>query len=400
MTSDATFSTFNFSAFGEFPEAANYTTLSGIVSYGHNGTTHVAGTLYHSAGEEDEVSAQTLETVSVIVYGVFGVIICSFGVCANIINIVIFAKQGFAENVNVSLFAMAISDLLSVVPLLWVGICSNPLFKRASLPFFTESFAFISGEWPHVFGTRITSWLTTLVTLERCLCVTLPLKVKSILTLNRIKGIVVAIYVFTIVPLIPLYFYTHFAPEFFKEYNRSMLTYTFAPASSKAAYERISVFIHSTIPTTIHFLVVSISTVILVKHLRKQSKWRQQTAAHGTTSTKADHQNGSTNDGVKENPSNSMASKEKRVVKMVTFVAAIFITCFFPHMIAMMTTSFDPEFNVMGKRKNTYRTVGCFVLTLEALNSSVNIFVYYRMSSKYRSIFRKTFLRLGDEEKS
>ncbi|CAG5128614.1 unnamed protein product, partial [Candidula unifasciata] len=71
---------------------------------------------------------------------------------------------------------LAITDLGCLSTLLWTNICMTPAFYSLDLPFEPIQFQFVTSGIPHVMFSRISSWITALVTLERCLCITMPLK--------------------------------------------------------------------------------------------------------------------------------------------------------------------------------------------------------------------------------
>ncbi|CAG5114702.1 unnamed protein product, partial [Candidula unifasciata] len=99
-----------------------------------------------------------------------------FGTVTNIINSVCFIKQGFKDPINVTLIGLSISDLGCLVTLIWLNICFTPSFQQADLPFDPTGILYLTAGWPHVIFTRVTSWITAFITLERCLCIALPLK--------------------------------------------------------------------------------------------------------------------------------------------------------------------------------------------------------------------------------
>lgn len=76
---------------------------------------------------------------------------------------------------------------------------------------------------------------------------------------------------------------------------------------------------------------------------------------------------------------------------MVVLISALFIACFVPISIIFIAMCFEPEFSVYGKYKDLLCVIGGLGFMLESINSSVNIFIYYYMSTKYRSIFREIF---------
>ncbi|CAG5120766.1 unnamed protein product [Candidula unifasciata] len=124
------------------------------------------------------------DEASVIVQWVILAVTCQiiniFGTVTNIINILCFTKQGFRDPVNVSFLGLAISDLFCVASLLWTNVCMNPAFNEADLPFEPMEVQFITSGFLHTNFNRVTSCITAFITLERCLCITAPLKVRCL----------------------------------------------------------------------------------------------------------------------------------------------------------------------------------------------------------------------------
>ena len=129
-----------------------------------------------------------------LIFSILTGIISAFGCLSNVINIIVFCKQKFSDSVNISLFGLAISDLGCVLNLVWMSMCFSPLFQTLSLPFNPLTVQYLTGGWPHGCFARISSFITAYVTFERCLCVTLPLKVKTIITPRRTTLTLVAIF--------------------------------------------------------------------------------------------------------------------------------------------------------------------------------------------------------------
>lgn len=78
---------------------------------------------------------------------------------------------------HLSFAGLAISDLGCLVTIIWTNLCLNPSFNSLDLPFESVGFQYLTSGWPHATFTRVTSWITAFITLERCLCITAPLKV-------------------------------------------------------------------------------------------------------------------------------------------------------------------------------------------------------------------------------
>jgi hypothetical protein len=151
---------------------------------------------------------------------VVGSLIFFFGVICNIINIIVFLKQGLRHVVNISMFAIAVSDIGSLITFqLWNIIVTNDnlFYKLISI---TD----IIADWPHACFLQITIFITTYVTAERFVCIVLPLKVKQIFTSSRTKVIIGFVYFLIFLSLVPISIIFHFGDQLCTNSNETQLT--------------------------------------------------------------------------------------------------------------------------------------------------------------------------------
>ncbi|XP_012941320.1 adenosine receptor A1-like [Aplysia californica] len=316
-----------------------------------------------------------------IVQVVNGVVICGllslFGVVANIINIVAFAKQGFQDSINISLMGLAVADLCSLVAMMWMSICVNPLFYLSDLPFEPREVMHLTGATPRYLGAKISTFITAFITFERCLCIAAPLKVKTIITPARTKIIIISIYITMSILLIPFCLGNRLEWVFDFTMNATVLKTTFT--AERELLEAITYVTQGVFTTTLSFVFVICCTIVLVVKLNSKTKWRQATAAKD------------------DRAAERVGVKDQKVVKMVTFIAVIFIVCSLPPTILFFYMLFDKDFHIDGVHQNLFLAVFFSSFITETLNSSVNIIVYLKMSSKYRAVFMKIFF--NKEEK-
>ncbi|CAL1525877.1 unnamed protein product, partial [Lymnaea stagnalis] len=270
--------------------------------------------------------------------------------------------QGFSDSVNISLIGLALADLGCLIPVLWKTVSFNPLFHYSDIPFDSVDIQYLTSAWPHVCFARITGLVTGFITLERCLCVVLPLTVKRILTPRRTVLAMAAIYLAMFASVAPVFSVIHFGQKFYDLRNRSL--YGLVYDADGAAVENVSFTITIFAQLFSILLVVTCTAVTTIK-LKTNSKWRRSVgsaSAHG---------------------GGELTRRDKKVVKMVVFISCIFITCFLPTAVNLIMGLFVTEYSFIGKFRNVYQVVWCGVYVLETTNSSVNIVVYYNMSSKY-----------------
>lgn len=119
------------------------------------------------------------------------------------------------------------------------------------------------------------------------------------------------------------------------------------------------------------FVVIIVCTTILVFKLHTISKWRK-----AATTAK-----------------NNVTLRNQKVAKMVVMISVLFISCFIPLSIFMVALAFEPSLTITGKYINIATVIIGLGFILESVNSSVNIFIYYTMSSKFRVTYRALFCK-------
>ena len=106
-----------------------------------------------------------------------------FAVGANIITISVYRRLGYADSTNISLTALALSDL-GVSSTALVTVLGVILTTLPNVPF-TVDILYPLSVTPHVDFIRVSALITTYISVERYLCVSFPLKIKSIITPRR-----------------------------------------------------------------------------------------------------------------------------------------------------------------------------------------------------------------------
>ncbi|KAK3768672.1 hypothetical protein RRG08_065966 [Elysia crispata] len=290
---------------------------------------------YDSDGQGSLFSKMVRDIFVIINMAILAQIISVFGVVANIINIVVFIKQGFGEAMTVTLTGLAVADLGTVISQVWLSICWNPWFHydRLRLPFRPLQIVYLSAGHPRLSSVRTSAWILSLATFERCLCITLPFKVRQIITPYRARVFVIVVFVVNTACAVPFY-YTSRIVQFFDSYlNRSYLVLTF----TKDRQQIDNVFFAISVSlSVIPFLAVTIFTVVLVYSLDKASKWRESVKSSDTISNQIGVKKrqtkqcaGNTDDAKKTQL--QQANKNKRAAKMVTLISTVFIACNLPN---------------------------------------------------------------------
>ncbi|XP_059158398.1 FMRFamide receptor-like [Physella acuta] len=308
-----------------------------------------------------------VKTFLFIVRVVLTQVVCVLGVITNLLSIVTFVTQGLRDTVNISLLGLAVSDLFSLLTLLWLNTCYAPSFLSMQLPFLPLDVAYLTGGWPHVFFTRTTTWITVYITIERCVCIAAPMKVKDIFTPKRTQVYILLVYLVMLGSVAPIYYTARFSENFNPARNITLLGITFI--QDRNNIETVSFHINNILPLTAFILILT-GTAILVTELKRVSKWRLRTSAN----LKA----------------NDLVARDTKVMKMIVFISTIFIFCYLPGTVVFIWMMIDSGLRLDGNNSSSFEMAFATLFFLEALNSSVNICVYLSMSTK----FRETFLRI------
>ncbi|KAI8778953.1 allatostatin-A receptor [Biomphalaria glabrata] len=316
------------------------------------------------------VSNDQLSIFLVIVRVIVTQGLCILGVVTNVLCIVTFVAQGLRDTVNTGLLALAVSDLLSLVTLSWLSVLHTPDFSSRDLPFIPLEMGYLTAGWPHVFFTRITTWITVYITLERCFCIAAPMKVKAVFTPRRTVMYIVGVYLVMLASVFPIYYTARFANKFVPQKNITLLGIVFI--SDRNDIETVSFHINNILPLTA-FILIIVGTAILTRKLLQISIWRLKTSS--------------------VNRSEEMLSRDTKIVKMIVSLSTIFILCYLPGTIVFIWMMLDPELRIDGQHSYLFEAAFATLFLLEALNSSVSIFVYLATSTKFRQTFFKMFFK-------
>ncbi|RUS87230.1 hypothetical protein EGW08_004982 [Elysia chlorotica] len=241
------------------------------------------------------------------------------GVCSNVINMAVFFKMGLRDGVAQNFFILSISDgifsaaaLANSVAYILVQVVRGEAggIELEMQRFYWASFFAVP------FPQNVSLITTVVISVVRCCCVAMPLRVKFLLTAPRQLAAI----------LIPsaaaiLFLLYVFAPM--------RTVYLKNPQTNKQSvvivgYRWAMYTLYSGITFYTSFISVIVCVVILSVNINRSSNFRR--SASGPSS------------------SNQNGRKETRVVKTVVLVAVVFIVCYTPHLLYSIVKAFLAEF--------------------------------------------------------
>ncbi|KAI8795002.1 psychosine receptor [Biomphalaria glabrata] len=299
---------------------------------------------------------------------IVGEVIGILGILGNVFTIRNFYKQGFHDTVSVTLTALALSDIGALVTQQGYNILINPWLSRMELDFSLYDMVAVFFFYPNGYFIRVSGLITAFASFERCVSVTLPLKVRLLFSRKVVLIVNVLIFFLISIYLFPLYYF--YCVEFVYLVNplTNRTIYTLIYRENADIVLHVSYLLIDLAVPYFTFLVTTVSTVVIVVQLRSKAKWRSAVVSGKTQGEKSD-----------------ALLKEKRTSVMLVTVSLIFIVCLIPHSAVLTALSFVRELKLGGAYFNIAFLCYTFTFLMETINCSVSILVYYKMSTKFRT---------------
>ncbi|GFN84613.1 chemosensory receptor a [Plakobranchus ocellatus] len=304
-----------------------------------------------------------------------------FGLFANIINIVVFLKSGVKDNVTTSLLSLSVSDVTFLV-LSTPSVCSflkvfyAPDWHWPFYEFFLHDLLF----WPAYTFYDFSSYISVWLGVTRCACVAMPLKFKSVFTKARTVKTILVLFILAVGLRIPVM--SVYTLMWIPDPRTNVSSVFLMPVNSESRMRFNDIMNRISLPWITFIIMITCVCVIKVK-LYQASLVR---TAHTQTSSSESKQ---PPDGQE---AQGRSSKDLRVIQSVVLICSIFIASQFPFLVYSTVRLINPEFDVFGRLQNIFFILGGISQTCAYLNASVNIFVYCKYNSKYRSIILSMIL--------
>ncbi|XP_076448498.1 uncharacterized protein LOC143285154 [Babylonia areolata] len=298
------------------------------------------------------------------------------GAPTNLLNMIIFFRQGLRDRMNLCLFSLAFVDLMYV----------TSKFIMASYCFVGEENFMLREVWKYtvrknvvnfVFGFLYSSGcLTMIIAVERCVVVVLPMKAATIMK-TRTMGLLIVFSILSMNALCSVYCFKYDVLVF-DDVNTGKFTVMLTASAYYKRYKFVIDFVENIVLSTITFVsffVVSIATCVTVIKLRNAMAWRQQSG----TATSAER-------------------RQMTLVKMLVTLSCIFVICATPTICVALARLFVSGFWAQSRYRRMYYVTHIGATVILMMNSSVNFFVYVTQSSRFRAELRVLFL--GKKAKS
>lgn len=320
---------------------------------------------------------------------VLGFVISSIGMTTNILNITVYWRQGLGDSVNITFIALSLWDFnISLFSFLTITCTVIDLyFPVPYVNVMSLQYVYVaySRGLVYVLSTLVTVYLS----IERCICIMFPFKVKDIFTTTRVVFINVFIAVFGVAFFSPVWATQGMRWAYDPARNRSRLI-LYVSSNRRDIDLFVDTFTGMVLPTIAQFLII-ICALFMIQGVKKSAKFRNQVNHLNTsksTTYNCKKESITTTTKLKSvKISNITTNKDLKLTKVVTILALIFFVCNCPVFIVALLRALIPDIDVGKLQYNLYSVLYGAVYLFGSINASVNIFVYYNVSTKYRQVF-------------
>ncbi|XP_025099142.1 uncharacterized protein LOC112566928 [Pomacea canaliculata] len=323
------------------------------------------------------VSREIYTTFRLIFVGFLALVLAILGISTNVVNCLVFQRQGLGDRMNLCLFCLALADLgllLFVFPFSMITIfCDLGLFGVTEEHYFKTSLYSLG----IVYAFRTTSGCYNMViAVERCVCVLFPLRAVSLIR-TRTMGIILASIAVTLqVGFLTLPFRHQLVRLDMDGKVVWYLGLSAAWAANQKLFDIIFSHILSVILPLVTFHVVSIATLVTVVKLRVAMAWREKTSSAGTTN-----------------------DSQMALTKTLVLVSCVYIVTTLPLVGSKLVSVVSSDFSVLGRYLMLYNLITYVANVFPLINSFVHFFVYYSRSSRFRRELTLLCLQLKTRRK-
>ncbi|KAK0052475.1 adenosine receptor A1 [Biomphalaria pfeifferi] len=358
-----------------------------------------------------------------LVYLVLNALIIPFtlllGSFTNLLNIVVYHRMGLKDTVSVAFFSLSLSDLVYLLihisnfigsVVLFVdelaGEQITETFVRLINPFFPYIMMWYAS-WPY----DISVLTTVFISLQRCLCIALPFRFKSLFTRERTVFVIGFIYVYVTSSYTLIFTTFSLITVVNPQTNASVLFLSYD--KDGAIKETVFYWMNRILLQIVAQIAIFLNVLILATSLARSAKFRQNarrniTLDQESTSCSTSDLNSKFSSGPRQNSTDSkskmitksqmehsadtssaLSGKEVQVIKSVTLVAVLFLLTNLPANILFCVNRFVPGFSMGGDYSNTFVAFYTLRTEIEIVNASVNFFVYYHCNTKFRNATRQ-----------
>ncbi|XP_033746954.1 FMRFamide receptor-like [Pecten maximus] len=303
--------------------------------------------------------------------------LCAFGVVGNILALIILIRHKPIRSTTIVLIAIAIADLAFIATtIVNVATLIVRTFDPENAMEVTMGMIIPFSVYLSPLPGRVSNWLVALISLERLVAVTRPLKVKQICTKKLMLALSIVIPLSVAILTSPKLWLYEVKEVTLPDGNVTKTIALGFIGRQKQLFE-VYYLISETLLRFVPMCLIIVCNVIIIAATCIQAKWRR--------SQKLNYAMG-------KQPSKD----ERQITRTLLTVTCVFIVCLMPATISRLMVLFDSESSYYKYSSNVYSLLSLIGLITETTNSSINFVIYVTMNHAYR---RQLYLICGKLEK-
>ena len=307
------------------------------------------------------------------VHGYISVVVCCFGIMANIANIVILNKKHMQTSTNIILLWLAVADLCTMLEYVPFAL-KFYVFKDRELDFLhSYSYGWIIYLLFHAnFSITLHSvsiWLTIMLAIFRFLYIFFPHKGNVYCSMRHAKMVIITVYISAVFVCIPNYISNKWTSVPNETTNKTVYTYTYRNDGGFKVVFDLNYWVQSILIKLVPCFLLTVLTVLLITALHKAHKRHVHLKTQGMR-----------NDDVEKH------HEHLRTTAMLLAVVILFLITELPQGIMTLLMIFmDTLYTEL------YEPIGDFLDIVALLNNAINFVLYCSMSKQFRDSFVNTF---------
>ena len=314
-----------------------------------------------------QLISRSLRNAFLMANGSFTLLVALAALPANFLNMLIFWSLGLDSSVNINFFALSAADFSNACMYAFIAVIWLDMSEIIQLPLDLTNLQYLSGPLIICMSTY-GSWLTAVTSTERCFSVRFPLKVKHIFSRKITSGLIASMLVVQVIIMITSLALVRWRVTALPGSERSKVILDTSDAERDVYITLL--FWGSSLPASICFCVIVMSTVFLAMTLRQRERWLQTLP-------------GQRNESVERN---------KRLAATVVAISAIYITCLLPGVAIVGVFTMIPNLDILNiQNEHMSLVLISFVSIFQTVSLMANIFIYYSMNSRYKQCFKRMF---------
>lgn len=284
---------------------------------------------------------------------------CIVGITTNFLALAVFQHRDMRTSTNVYLLFLAVSDTIKLFNDLMYFIIVAVSLTNPTLSQMMMSTMYPIAHYIFNMSVCVTSWLTVSVAVERYISVCYASRARELCTIPRARCTCTFVFIFMSVLAVPSALRYEMRTVFDRRFNSSCVLIVPTELGKNAAFIIPYSWILNSSRGIIPVFILIVLNAKIINELRKER-------VKGKT-----------------------FSARNRITLMLIVIVFMFLVCITPD--AIMSTFFgkgyvEENYLVKGIREITD--------TLLAVNSASSFFLYFSMSSVFRTTFMKMFCRL------